>query len=304
MISNMPSGNITAAIAGMAPRAERSPSVRGQTLRMRFLSSAILLPVAFGAVWLGGPYWDGLVCLFAIAMAWEWSSICAQGDQPPAGKILAIGPPGLASILAVAIATAVAAFDRYVPALVLLGLGAACVAATGALVRAGRAPWRGLGVLYVGLPCIAIMWIRAQHGDGLATLLWLLALVMAVDTGAFAAGRLIGGPKLAPRVSPSKTWAGLGGGVAAAMLIGWIAALLLGVPSMVPLIWVSAALALVEQAGDLAESAFKRRFGVKDSSHLIPGHGGVLDRVDGLLAVSVVVALAEQFFGGILAWTR
>ncbi len=300
----MPSGNITDAIAGMAPRAERSPSVRGQTLRMRFLSSAILLPVAFGAVWLGGPYWNGVVCLFAIAMAWEWSSICGRDDQLSAGKILAIGPAGFASILAVAIATAVAAFDRYVPALVLLGFGAACVAAAGALVRAGRALWCGLGVLYVGLPCIAIMWIRAQHGDGLATLLWLLVLVMAVDTGAFAAGRLIGGPKLAPRVSPSKTWAGLGGGVVAAMLIGWIAALLLGVPGVVPLIFVSAALALVEQAGDLAESAFKRRFGVKDSSHLIPGHGGVLDRVDGLLAVSVVVALAEQFFGGILAWTR
>ena len=300
----MPSGNITAAIAGMAPRADTASGACGQTLRKRFQSAAILLPVALGAGWLGGPYWAGLVFLFAIAMAWEWSSICARGDQRPAEWILGVGPAGLASILAVAIASAAAAFDRYVPALVLLGLGGAAAAAIGASARGGQGRWHGLGVLYVGLPCIAIIWVRAQHDDGLATLLWLLGLVVAVDTGAFAAGRLIGGFKLAPRISPGKTWAGLGGGVVAAMLIGWIAVFWLGLPRLLPLILVSAALALVEQAGDLAESAFKRRFGMKDSSQLIPGHGGVLDRVDGFLAVSLAVAVAEYFFGGILEWTR
>ena len=300
----MPSGSITAAIAGMAPHAERSTSTRGQTLCRRLLSAALLLPVALGAVWLGGPYWVGLVFLFAIAMAWEWSRICAPSERGPVGRLLGIRPAGLASILVVAAASVAAALDRYVPALVLLGLGAGGAAAIGALARGGQARWHGLGVLYVGLPCIAIISLRAQHGAGLATLLWLLALVMAVDTGAFAAGRIIGGPKLAPRVSPGKTWAGLGGGVVAAMLIGWIAVLWLGLPRWLPLILVSGILALVEQAGDLAESAFKRRFGVKDSSQLIPGHGGVLDRVDGLLAVALAVGLAEYFFGGIFAWTR
>lgn len=297
----MPSGNITVAIAGMAPRADSPPGVRGHTLRTRFLSAAILLPMALGAAWLGGLYWDALVCLFAIAMAWEWSSICVRGEDGSVGRI---GPAGLASMLAVAIVTAVAAFDRYVPALFLLALGAAGAAAIDALTRGRRGRAHALGVVYAGLPCIAIIWVRAQHDEGLATLLWLLALVMAVDTGAFAAGRLIGGPKLAPHISPKKTWAGLGGGIAAAMLIGWIAAVWLGLPRGLPLILVSGALALVEQAGDLAESAFKRRFGVKDSSQLIPGHGGVLDRVDGLLAVSLAVGLAEYFSGGILAWTR
>lgn len=300
----MPSGNITAAIAGMAPRADSPQGLRSRTLGKRFLSAAILLPLALGAAWLGGLYWAGLVLVFAMAMAWEWSSICTPGDQGSAMRALGVGPAGLASMLAVGLATVAAAFGRYVPSLVLLGLGAVGAAAIGALVRGGRGGWRGLGVLYVGFPCIAIIWIRAQHDQGLATLLWLLALVMAVDTGAFAAGRLIGGPKLAPRISPKKTWAGLGGGVAAAMLIGWMAALLLELPRWLPLVLASAALALVEQAGDLAESAFKRRFGVKDSSRLIPGHGGVLDRVDGLLAVSLAVGLAEHFFDGILVWTR
>jgi phosphatidate cytidylyltransferase len=288
----------------MAPHAERSPGIGRQLLGKRFLSAAILLPVALGAVWLGGPYWAGLVIFFAGAMAWEWSGICARSDPGAAGRIPGIGPRGLASMAVVAGAAVLAAGDRYVAALALLGLAAAGLAASDGLARAGRGRWQGLGVLYVGLPCIAIIWVRAQHEAGLATLLWLLALVSAVDTGAFAAGRLIGGPRLAPRISPKKTWAGLGGGVISAMLIGWIAAFWLGQPRWLPLILVSGVLAVVEQAGDLAESAFKRRFGVKDSSQLIPGHGGVLDRVDGLLAVSLAVGVAEYSFGGILAWTR
>ena len=300
----MPSGNITAATAGMAPRANGPAGARGQTLRKRFLSAAVLLPLALGAVWLGGPFWASLVCLFASAMAWEWSHICETGDGRVTGRILGVAPAGLAVILAVGLASLLAAFDRYGAAIGVLGFGAIAAAAVAAVLRGGRGAWHGLGVLYVGLPCVAIVWLRAQHDHGLATLLWLLAVVMAVDTGAFAAGRLIGGARLAPRISPNKTWAGLGGGVVAAMLIGVIAAFWLGLPGTLPLVLVSAIMALVEQGGDLAESAFKRRFGVKDSSQLIPGHGGVLDRVDGLLAVSLAVVMAEQFFGGLLAWTR
>jgi phosphatidate cytidylyltransferase len=132
----------------------------------------------------------------------------------------------------------------------------------------------------------------------------MLSLVIAVDTGAFMAGRSIGGPKLAPRISPKKTWAGLGGGIAGAMLIGAVSAFLLELPRVLPLVLVSGALAVVEQAGDLAESAFKRRFGVKDSSQLIPGHGGALDRVDGLLAVTIAVGAAGYFLGGFSGWMR
>src|SRR5262249_32966272 len=146
------------------------------------------------------------------------------------------------------------------------------VLAAGAIVTGmiGRSLWLGLGVIYVALPSIAILWIRSQD-SGLATLAWILALVIAVDTGAYFAGRTIGGPKLAPRISPKKTWAGLAGGVVSASLVGWIAALLMELPQWLTLIAISGLLAFVEQAGDLAESAFKRRFAVKDSSRLIPG---------------------------------
>jgi phosphatidate cytidylyltransferase len=306
-----------AATAGMAPRIKAggkpsappaasnqlSPAPPGATLLLRFISAAILLPIAFGGAWLGGPFWAVLVGVFALAMAWEWSSICASGEM--ATGIRGIVPAGLAGMLAVALAIALAGASMILPALAVLAIGAAAAALLSIRGVAGqrRPVWQALGPLYVGLPCIAIIWTRAQH-DGLATLAWMLALVVAVDSGAYAAGRTIGGPKLAPRISPKKTWAGLAGGVAAALLIGGISAFLLELPRYSPLILVSGVLAVVEQAGDLAESAFKRRFGVKDSSQLIPGHGGVLDRVDGLLAVALVVGLIGYFQGGLAGWMR
>jgi phosphatidate cytidylyltransferase len=134
---------------------------------------------------------------------------------------------------------------------------------------------------------LALITIREQ---GRGPLLWVLFLVWATDSGAYFAGRAIGGPKLAPRISPKKTWAGLAGGMLAAALVGW--AMQNGVmPGAWRLAAASAALAVVAQAGDLAESGLKRYFGVKDSSQLIPGHGGVLDRLDGLLAVAPAVAV-------------
>jgi phosphatidate cytidylyltransferase len=149
--------------------------------------------------------------------------------------------------------------------------------------------WLGAGILYIAIPCLALIWLRERPGEGLATLLWLLALVWAVDTGAYFAGRTVGGPKLAPRISPSKTWSGLLGGVLAALAVGLVAARLTG-GSALGIAAISAGLAFVEQAGDLMESAIKRRFHVKDAGNLIPGHGGLLDRVDGLMAVLAAVA--------------
>jgi phosphatidate cytidylyltransferase len=304
----MPFVSIMAVIAGMAPRAEPAISAEsdqpatssagaGSNLALRFLSAAVLLPITFGAAWLGGLWWTILVGAFAGAMAWEWSRIVTSNGSSAAGLF---NMAGAAAIIATAGAVELTYLGSATFALMVLALGAGLAAV---LARGERLGWLVLGVFYVGLPSMAIVWIRAEP-DGLAVLAWMLALVIAVDTGAYVAGRSIGGPKLAPRISPKKTWAGLAGGVAAALLIGAISAFLLGWSHTVPLILISGVLAVVEQAGDLAESAFKRRFGVKDSSQLIPGHGGVLDRVDGLLAVSLVVGTAGWLLGGLSGWMR
>ena len=124
--------------------------------------------------------------------------------------------------------------------------------------------WMALGVLWVALPCISLLWLARQEAGGRATLLWLLGVVWATDIGAYAVGRSLGGPRLAPRWSPRKTWTGFVGGTVCAALAGGVTAVTLGVASTAPLILVSAGLAIVAQFGDLAESLAKRRFGVKD----------------------------------------
>ena len=160
-----------------------------------------------------------------------------------------------------------------------------------------------VGAIYIALPCIALIWLRSDAAVGRQTIFWLFAVVWATDIGAYFAGRGIGGPKLAPRISPGKTWAGLFGGVVCAALVGAATALLLDLSRTAPLILLSALLALVAQAGDLLESTVKRRFDAKDSGSLIPGHGGVLDRRDGLLTAAPAVAVLNLIAGqGVLTW--
>lgn len=161
--------------------------------------------------------------------------------------------------------------------------------------------WALAGIVYVALPVAALLWLRHDALWGLATVLWLFATVAAVDTGAYFAGRSIGGPKLAPLISPNKTWAGLGGGIVAAGLCGLIAAIILGTDILAAVIF-SMILAPVSQIGDIAESAVKRYFGVKDSGSILPGHGGILDRIDGLVAAAVFVAAVRLLGEGAAPW--
>jgi phosphatidate cytidylyltransferase len=270
---------------------------RGRPLATRVLSGLVLAAAALGCAWLGGWAWALLVGLVSAVLAWEWLGICSAGRSaaPGLAGVLAIVAPPVAVLLTVAA-------GAWVGLVVLL---AAAAAVLGVCAMAGRqgAPWFGLGVVYVGLPCVAIVWLRERPEAGLETVAWVLALVWVTDVAAYAAGRSFGGAKLAPRVSPGKTWAGLGGGVAGAALVGALAGWWLGLPSVWPLVGLSAALAIVEQLGDLAESAVKRHFGVKDSSAIIPGHGGFLDRVDGLMAVAVAVAVLTLVGeGSVLRW--
>jgi phosphatidate cytidylyltransferase len=284
----MRSANSTAATAGTAPRADRS------ALRTRVVSALVLAPMALVPAVLGRPVWDVLVAVMGACMAWEWARLCG-GSR--------LSRVGAASIAIAPVAVAVAALWAVIPALIIVGGGVVLIG-LGARLEGVRNPlWSAAGVAYVGVPCIAMAWLRALSGDGLATLLWALALTWATDTGAYIVGRGIGGPKLAPRISPNKTWAGLIGGMAAAALVGVAASFLVDNVAAWIAVPASAALAVVEQAGDLFESAVKRRFGVKDSSRLIPGHGGVLDRVDGLLAVSLMIAALSGVVGHtILIW--
>jgi phosphatidate cytidylyltransferase len=160
--------------------------------------------------------------------------------------------------------------------------------------------WMLLGLVYVILPCAALIWLRQTPEIGRHVVFWLFCAVWATDTGAYFAGRTIGGPKLIPRISPNKTWAGLLGGMVSAGIAGGIIASLDPAMPALGLAALAALVAVVSQAGDFTESAVKRYFGVKDSSRLIPGHGGVLDRLDGLLFAAPFVAACDLLSGGML----
>jgi phosphatidate cytidylyltransferase len=254
----------------------------------------VLAPVALAAAWFGSPWFPTLTVVAAGIMAWEWGCLCHGGELGAGGVAV------LASVLAVVLLGTLGLW-RWAQA--CLVAGPALVLAVGQ-VRGDPAPGlAALGAVWIALPCIALLWIAGDPATGRATLLWILAVVWATDIGAYAVGRTVGGPRLAPRMSPSKTWSGLAGGVVSAALAGWLAAWLLGDMTGMLITGISAALAVVEQFGDLAESTAKRRFGVKDASALIPGHGGLLDRLDGLLAVAPVVALMSWLGGSsVLTW--
>ncbi|WP_374651828.1 phosphatidate cytidylyltransferase [Dongia sp.] len=291
------------------------PSKKASNLAVRIASALVLIPVVLVAAYFGHPWFDALVILFAAVMAWEWARIAGRRrnpDDPSPGARLQVSDWASAGLLSVGIVLAALLIDRFpdifplgIPGWELILIGAViAVLVTGPKHRL-RALWFGLGILYVAVPSMAILWVRDDPvtGQGIELLAWILALVIVTDTGAYAAGRSIGGPRLAPAISPNKTWAGLFGGMVSAAIVGFIAGLWLDLSSPWKLMILSGGLAVIEQIGDLLESAFKRRFGVKDSSHIIPGHGGVLDRVDGLLAVSVAVAALDYFGeGSVLSW--
>ncbi|CAN0446227.1 unnamed protein product, partial [Phaeothamnion confervicola] len=226
---------------------------------------------------------------------WEWTRLVGAGRFGYSG--FAVGAAVLAS-------GATAALGRPGVGLLLTATGVAAVYGLARLRGRAQCGWLAAGPLYIGIPVVCLVWLRGEDNAGLVAILWLLASVWATDTGAYFAGRAIGGPKLAPRFSPNKTWAGLFGAMLSAAIVGWAASRLVSDgPPAAALAAAGAVLAVVAQAGDLLESAVKRRFGAKDSGTLIPGHGGLFDRVDGLLAAAVAFALFQWASDGrVLAW--
>lgn len=249
-------------------------------LPVRVASALVLAPPALAALYAGPPYSDVMVLLACGVGAWEWSRLCRAGR---------IDAAGLVTIAAVVAAVAAGAWGSFAVAGWIMAAGA--MAATALATRNGQAAalWPGFGVVYLAAAGLAFVWLRGHDEGGARIVLWLIAVVAATDVGAYFAGQAIGGPKLAPAISPKKTWAGLIGGMVLAVAVGAGAAALIGRETLWQFALLGVALAITSQLGDLLESSLKRRFGAKDSSSLIPGHGGVLDRIDGLLAGALML---------------
>ncbi|KRR00596.1 phosphatidate cytidylyltransferase [Bradyrhizobium valentinum] len=251
---------------------------------MRIAAAAVLIPLAVAIAYAGGWFWVALVTLAAIGLFVEWLAIVGL-----AGAVRVTVP----GVVALAVAGLCFAIGRLDAALIVLGVGFVAVVS----IAPERRNWAAAGFLYAAAAEIASVLVRLDPVKGFAALMFVLLIVWATDSGGYFAGRGIGGPKLWPRVSPKKTWAGAAGGLAVSLAVAvGFAAFDLG--RIGPLLMLSAALSVVSQLGDLLESAVKRRFGVKDSSHIIPGHGGLMDRLDGFVAAVVVAALFGLLRGG------
>jgi phosphatidate cytidylyltransferase len=256
-----------------------------RNLVTRVLAALVLAPVAIAIAYAGGGLWTALATLAAIGLYVEWLAIAGVVQQ---SRVVV---PGVAALAASGLSLA---SGRIEAALVVLAAGLAAVA----LLTPQRRIWTVAGFLYAAAAQTASVLVRLDQGYGFIALMLILLVVWASDIGGYFAGRGIGGPKLWPQVSPNKTWAGAIGGFAASLVIaaGFAAA---GFGKTGPLLLASAALSIASQLGDLFESAVKRRFGVKDSGNLIPGHGGLLDRLDGLVAALVLAAIFGLLRSGV-----
>ena len=243
-------------------------------LRTRAVVGLLLIALASAALYFGGFFFWLLLVVAGVLMQGEWADLTGASPEHRRLSMFAVSVP-LALLCPLAAGLSWTAFTLAVAAFFFVVL----------VTRSARL---SLGIFYVFVPVMALIFLRQQQPGGFLLAFWTLSLVWATDIGAYFAGRSIGGPKLAPRVSPSKTWAGLGGGVLAALILGFVLHRFSGLP--IQLAAASGLLAVAAQLGDLLESAMKRRAGVKDSGSLLPGHGGVMDRLDGVVAAAPLAA--------------
>jgi phosphatidate cytidylyltransferase len=253
------------------------------------VSALVMIPLAIGTAYLGGLPFAIFWSLAAIGILWEWGSLVAGAER---SRVI------LGGEAAIIVALALVAFARSPEAVGVLVLGAIAVAMIAPPERRG---WAAAGVPYAGAVGVAAIVLRADGEDGWVAMIFLFAIVWATDIAAYFVGRLVGGPKLMPRVSPKKTWSGALGGLLAAVLAALAVAATVDLPSLVPVGLLAVALSVLAQGGDLFESFVKRRFEAKDSSHLIPGHGGLMDRLDGFVCAATAAALIGVVRGGFAA---
>lgn len=260
------------------PASTRIGASRFANLGVRLASALAMAVVALGALFLGFPFWPMLVLIIVMGTAWEWNRMLSRSGSVEA----------LALIAGLAVVTALAAFDLAAIAVIVSIVGFVVLVAVG---KGRGRKTHAVGMLYFGLPSVALIWLAADPRDGALALLLVMVVVWVTDSAAFFTGRMVGGPKLWPSVSPNKTWAGSIGGLAGGVVAGVIYAALAGVDALVSVGLLSLGLSVACQAGDLLESGIKRRFDIKDTSGLIPGHGGLMDRLDGLIGAVLLAAI-------------
>ena len=258
----------------------------GSELALRVGSALVLVPLAIGTAYLGG--W--LFALFwgaaAMGVLWEWTALVTRNDQR---SVLLTGGASLA------LAVVLVAAGHLLAAVVVLAMGAIGAAS---LALAERRTWVAGGIPYAGALALAPIVLRADDADGFLAVIFLFAIVWTTDISAYFAGRALGGPKLMPQVSPNKTWAGAVGGLIASVVVALALAKMAGLTALFALAMLAVVLSVFAQGGDLFESFLKRRFHAKNSGHLIPGHGGLMDRLDGFVSASVAAALIGLARGG------
>jgi phosphatidate cytidylyltransferase len=264
----------------------RASGLRGSELVLRICSASVLVPLAIGTAYVGGWPFALFWGLAAMGVLWEWTSLVARADQR---SMLATG----AASLALAVALAVTGY--LLAAVIVLAMGALGAAA---LALAERRMWVAGGIPYAGALAVAPIVLRSDNENGFLAVIFLFAIVWTTDIAAYFVGRTVGGPKLMPQVSPKKTWAGALAGVVAAVVVALAIVKVAAQTDLFSIAMLAVALSVLAQGGDLFESFLKRRFGAKDSSHLIPGHGGLMDRLDGFVTASVVAALIGLARGG------
>ena len=254
-------------------------AVVSSDLRKRVASGLVLAGLALALDYAGRLPFAVLVVFATIMLAWEWGGLVRRR-----GVDAALG----VHVASLVLATILAVVDRAAFGLLAVIAGAIAVVP----LSFGSRPYlTSLGVLYTGIPAVALLWLHGSAEHGVLAILFIYLVVWMTDTAAYVTGRTIGGPKLWPSISPNKTWSGLIGGVLGAMLVAAVMTQFLTGASIPALMAKAGLLAVISQGGDLAESALKRAFGAKDSSNLIPGHGGFLDRLDGFVAAATLAGV-------------
>ena len=265
---------------------------RGSELALRVCSAVVLVPLALATAYMGGWPFAVFWGVAAMGVLWEWTSLVAGADRR---FVLMTGVASLALALALVVNG--------------LPLAAVIVLAIGTLAAASLAPserrlWIAGGIPYAGALGLAPIVLRSDHEDGFLSMVFLFAVVWTTDIAAYFIGRAAGGPKLVPQVSPNKTWSGAIGGTLAAVVVALVLAKAAALAGLFAIAMLAIVLSVSAQAGDVFESFLKRRFGAKDSGHLIPGHGGLMDRLDGFVTASVVATLIGLARGGFDATGR